>query len=689
MSDSRDKDKIEDVDFSWGIKRLRGGKNKEVQFYESFTYDGMEYFLYDSVYLFKKGEPEPYIGKLIKIWEHSNKTKKIKVLWFFKPSEISYYLGDETVLENELFLASGEGVGLANVNSLEAIAGKCNIICISKDERNHQPSDEELERADYVFYRTFDVGNFTISKELGENIAAIEVRFLLNKNDPQLPGVNPDDKNTGNVAGIDRPLVSVKDTRAEDEGIEPDAIGSLVVKDDKGTKDVVEKPIFHPPEKRGGAGPDEQASVSGKKTSLRSSDSDQTDSARVIKSAANVGPPEYKISLKSKLGGSVNTSNVKTTSSVKDSAPLSTADDKRKSELAKNINESTGAAVKVKPTNSRGALEEMPSKRIKLDDTTTPSSDKSKNYTQKSAAVSKATNTASRPVVSVKSETNGGGKLTEELVGTSNGPFKKLKSEFVGHGSAATETNGKSKVRKELIGTSNGISKKLDSEKVMVDKFNERLLKASSNQSKNIEVEGYGHVKEVTRRPEISKRNWFNSAHWEESMKVAQEQGTLVLLQNLDPTFTSSEVEDIVWHGVGESCKAKMVGRTAISSPHSGEAFAIFKTREAAEKVINRLDQECLMLPNGRPLVGIPWIASFGGKQSSFPGHLVIDKLKHQLQREAKAVSTSHSSQPNTLEYEMAIEWRLLQDRADLWWKKLYKQQGVELRKLKARLKSK
>lgn len=30
---------------------------------------------------------------------------------------------------------------------------------------------------------------------------------------------------------------------------------------------------------------------------------------------------------------------------------------------------------------------------------------------------------------------------------------------------------------------------------------------------------------------------------WEDRMKTANEQGTLVLLQNLDPTYTSAEVE--------------------------------------------------------------------------------------------------------------------------------------------------
>lgn len=112
-------DREENIEFKWGKQRGRGGRKKDVQFYESFTYDGVEYTLFDTVYLYKEGEPEPYIGKLIKIWENPDKTKKVKILWFFRPCEILNFLTtSETTSDKELFLASGEGEGLANVNPL-------------------------------------------------------------------------------------------------------------------------------------------------------------------------------------------------------------------------------------------------------------------------------------------------------------------------------------------------------------------------------------------------------------------------------------------------------------------------------------------------------------------------------------------------------------------------------------------
>ncbi|XVE53703.1 hypothetical protein DITRI_Ditri03aG0023800 [Diplodiscus trichospermus] len=165
---------IENLEFKWGKKRGNGGRKKDVQFYESFAYDGVAYTLYDNVYLHKQGESFPYLGKLVKIWENPDKSKKVKVLWFFQPFEISHYLVAELTHANEVLLASGEGVGLTNTNPLEAIGGKCNVLCISKDSRNPQPSDEDLQLADFVFFRTFDVGKCVILDKMDDKIAGID-----------------------------------------------------------------------------------------------------------------------------------------------------------------------------------------------------------------------------------------------------------------------------------------------------------------------------------------------------------------------------------------------------------------------------------------------------------------------------------------------------------------------------------
>lgn len=118
MPPSAELESLEEPQFNWGKKRGRGGKLKNVQFYESFTYDEVDYTLHDCVYMYVQDEPVPYIGKLVKIWEDASESKKVKIHWFFHPSEISYYLRDMEVAENELFFATGEGTGLANINPL-------------------------------------------------------------------------------------------------------------------------------------------------------------------------------------------------------------------------------------------------------------------------------------------------------------------------------------------------------------------------------------------------------------------------------------------------------------------------------------------------------------------------------------------------------------------------------------------
>ncbi|KAK1310491.1 hypothetical protein QJS10_CPA08g00323 [Acorus calamus] len=181
-----------EVEFFWGKKKGFGGPKKDVHFYESFTYDGDEYSLYDCAYFYKEGAVEPYIGKIIRIYESPDHKKKVKVLWFFQPMEIRNWLKDNHPLEKEIFLAFGEGKSLFNINPLEAIAGKCNVLCTSTDWRNPQPSEEELKKADYIFYRTFDVGTYGISDKIGDSIAGIEVRFLFNKKGQTTKGVATD-----------------------------------------------------------------------------------------------------------------------------------------------------------------------------------------------------------------------------------------------------------------------------------------------------------------------------------------------------------------------------------------------------------------------------------------------------------------------------------------------------------------
>ncbi|CAI0408539.1 unnamed protein product [Linum tenue] len=427
------------IEFQWLKKRGLGGKNHNIQFYESFIYDGEKYTLYDSVYMHRDNVDEPDIGKLVRLWEDPQGHKKCRILWYFRPWEITYYLRGETFPKNELLLAAGEGVGLYNVNPLEAIAGKCKVVCTSRDSRNPQPSKEEIIGADFIFNRAFDVGSSKIVEKMDDKIAGVETKLLFNK--------------VGK-----RPIPST---------ITPS------VENSKSSKDV----------------------------------------------------PKNKEGLK-----------------------------KRKLER-----EDTKAAKLPKPS----------------------------------------------PV-------------------------------------------------------------------------------QSTDERKRVDNKGPEAISIEERRS-----RWCEEQPWDQAMEDGYVNGSLVLLLNLDPSYTSDEVKELIKNALKENCSAKMVQRTAFSSPHFGQAFVNFSSKEVAGRVVVKLDRHCLVLPGGRPLVGRLASSAFKGKQSPFFGHFAIDKLKYQMQREKReAVSTSHCSQPNTIEHEMATEWALHQARVNLTWEAIHKQQGEELKRLRDRLKS-
>ncbi|GKE25655.1 anti-silencing 1-like protein isoform X1 [Tanacetum coccineum] len=169
-----------DIKFKWGQKGRRGGKDPRMHYYGSFTYDDVEYSLYDSVYMWSDGQPSPNIGKIVNIYETPLQKKMVKVVWYFRPAEVKMWLNGTHLLQNELFLASGEGQGLSNVNVLESISGKCNVVCTSKDKRNPQATEEELKMSDYVFYRTFDVKECKLSEIFPDKIAGVEVGNYFN-----------------------------------------------------------------------------------------------------------------------------------------------------------------------------------------------------------------------------------------------------------------------------------------------------------------------------------------------------------------------------------------------------------------------------------------------------------------------------------------------------------------------------
>ncbi|XP_061347099.1 protein ANTI-SILENCING 1-like [Gastrolobium bilobum] len=457
-------------DFKWGIKRGVGLKNKEMQFYESFVYEGVEYFLYDCVYFYHTDHTDTSIGKLVKIYERPTHEKMVKVVWFFRPSEIRNFLGDYQPRWNELFLASGVGKGVSNVNFLESIIGKCSVVCTSKDKRNPEPSETELKRADFFFNCTFDVAKRIIVNKFPDEIDGVKVEQFFNRKG---------DKKTSNHLHVET-------------NIRP----KIVIKIRNLPSDILQ-------------------------------------------------------------------------SQVEDKSEVTT----------------------------------------------------SENVLLKSSSCSF--------------------------------PYKKRK----------------------IVEEESTISQSSKSPKD--EEFNEK--KADCRQDKRVET--YRKVIEVNERP---------NAPWDERLRNAQELGTLVLMNNLDPSYTSYEVEDLVWHALKEKVAARMIEWSPTSNTYYGRALVIFKTKDAAESAISELNNRCLILGEGRIVSAEKGTVREPCKQSNFSGHLVIRRrvlLQKRRQEMSNAISTSHCSQPNTIEYAMAIKWLLEYHKSDACWNALYKRQLKEILDVKSKFK--
>ncbi|XP_047970837.1 protein ANTI-SILENCING 1 isoform X2 [Salvia hispanica] len=779
-------------------------KNRNIQFYESFSYDGVDYALYDCVYMHMQGQPTPYIGKLVKIWELAGGTKKVKIHWFFRPSEMSYYLKDVKVTENELFFASGDGKGLTNVNPLEAIAGKCSVICTSADSRNPQPSVKELQMADYVFYRIFDVKSCTISDKFDDKVGGLEVNFVFNRKEAAEtldgPKLVIGEKYEGNmVAFKETPQIAgpaLKETCDKNLG------SNICEKKDK-VKDIelpvnqvhVEKGVKHAhkscdlddaPSKRvkvGNSGSSELNGVEGvknyvgcKKDANKSEISSPLDGKSVSlpkeasipnalqgklssphvsgnliscgektsqtivgscdvtqrPSMTNVSPKETpKIMPTSDMDGAEPVANPPQSLSTSKKRPLEMAESTEKSnlvldkshenkeeKLSSNSCPNDGGYLKKakldKSIKQPEENENSNSKKVKEKMHMGPKNSQvvtcdnigklganegpSKDHNEKKNLVNKVKNSSKSLTCNVyktKSKfREGSSKEYEDEKNDKNNLPKSLtcnentKSKIFEGASKEydNDKNGKKNLPKSL--TCNDKAKLKLCDGTSKDYGNEKDKKLSNDNSRNrigtISKDGGrvgAKIIEVTRRPP-EKATWMKLS-WEKQMEIAHDKGRLVLLLNLDPQYTSGEVEDIIWHTFRERCTARVVPHTAISNPSSGQALVVFKSSDAANKVVHQLDEECLTLPNQRPLVACHVnLPKLFEKQTAYVGHLDIDKDRRQMLREMKeAVSTSHYSQHNTVEYEMAIDWCLLQSQSDEWWKRLYEQQRKELKK--------
>mgnify|MGYP000008102351 CR=1 FL=1 len=107
-------DMSDEADIQWGSLK-KDSKDTSRNFYTSFFSEGVEYKLYDNVEVYNHSG-EPYIGKIVKLWEEkSTGEKKVLIRWFFKNKELKQNPDGNP---KEVFLAFGKGKGVTNENEL-------------------------------------------------------------------------------------------------------------------------------------------------------------------------------------------------------------------------------------------------------------------------------------------------------------------------------------------------------------------------------------------------------------------------------------------------------------------------------------------------------------------------------------------------------------------------------------------
>nr|CAB3473554.1 unnamed protein product [Digitaria exilis] len=186
------------------------------------------------------------------------------------------------------------------------------------------------------------------------------------------------------------------------------------------------------------------------------------------------------------------------------------------------------------------------------------------------------------------------------------------------------------------------------------------------------------------------RSKWFNIS-WDEKLQIADDQGRLVYIQNLDIRFAAADIEELVRGALQLSCTARPINHPTYDDPNNGElftnqiellyiclnggkAYCIFKSKNAADLAVSKINSGLVI--GGRPLYSSKGLLKVPKSSGTLVGHLSVHNIKitqKQREEQKKAVSTSHCSQPNTIEYDLALDWMLLQEKQEQKFRILHK----------------
>lgn len=210
-------------------------------------------------------------------------------------------------------------------------------------------------------------------------------------------------------------------------------------------------------------------------------------------------------------------------------------------------------------------------------------------------------------------------------------------------------------------------------------------IPSASMDSKKIPANSIVHPDKLSPRTELQCGEVAPpKKSWDANLQQGLIHGKVLLLQNVDPSFTSADIRELI-SSVFKGCSdAQMLPPGCGPAAPYGEALVIFETDSAADFAFQELENKCLVLTGSRrPLIASKAKPAESGKVARFLGHFPLDnfKLLKQGQNDItrNSVAVSHYSTPNTVEFEMAMEWQHYQEMAHRCWDLLYKVQNDEI----------
>ncbi|KAG2316661.1 hypothetical protein Bca52824_019783 [Brassica carinata] len=695
--------KSDGLPFKWGKRRGPCVENEDVQYYESFTYGGCEYRLYDCVSVGDDGRLDSprvfFVGKIIKMWEYTDQRqdpRRVELLWFFKPSELSVYLeGVGDVLANELFLASGSGVGLTNENLLEAISGKCRVLCISKDVRNPQPSEEEIKSADFLFHRTYDVGNSKILDTIDDNIAGVDVKFIFNRTSSERKA------NALQIVATD-----LQGTADSLKPYDPSSSGSVMqnarnASDLSSHKQLAKKKSTLAEERpnKGSSGRVDgeldSFSASGSRRNDRHGRKDQDDEVRkqLAKQNSRLADERYSkdsycsddmLQKKRRLDGSPQ--KIRRNDGRKDTEPIRRDAMVGKSRLAeeRRSNDFYGLDVMPLKTEARWFCCSIRWKEKRVVNGSAVVSDGRSKMSQKLSHDGRKDprDNVTRGEVYSKKPSFTDKNQDMRIPRCSEG--KETRHVRFAEGTETRHVRFSEGQDTRHVRSSEGKETRPATEKGLIKKSSPdcKISKHSEEKSlTNADYRRHDRVFEVTQKPNVV--SLYSNVSWEEDLRCAEGKGTLVVLRNLDPSYTSHEVENIIYSALNEQCTARTIERTSATIPHIGEALVIFETMDAAKRVIRRLHEGCLLLPNGRVLVATSAKVNPPAMPSlPFLAISIFSVEGRYICIHRSTAVTSHCCQGNNIEFEMGMEWWLHLSTYKQFWRWIYERQIEETKEL-------